>query len=386
MQVDRQYAAQLVRSETDQQAISSHFLALASNEADLAVRNDYVAEALIAARQLGESDYLIAMASVAMLVWESGDPADAKSIMREAWDKSSQLQAMVAENKRQQMVGASRLFARTMALVDPDTSLKLIALSAVPNEINGLRTEALILVADSDPEKFQQMMAEFGYDQLEPTSFAWFVENYGVRNVSVVAAIARRMPDSMVKAETLVRLARRARQLGDPCAVELCGEALPVLYRLDLSCADENAFFHNSRRAAGLVGDVYQVAPELVPDFLFASMWLWSGSHGDGNDFQLISAIASAMARFDPPVARRLVEPCCDEFSWLYDESHPSLAYRRCGVLAAATWIDPSWAAQIVRRIATTGLAADDMHRLELVSGVMDQLRAMIVDVQRLNR
>ena len=131
---------------------------------------------------------------------------------------------------------------------------------------------------------------------------------------------------------------------------------------------------------------MYQVAPELVPGFLFASMWLWSGSHGDGNDFQLISAIASGMARFDPTVARRLVEPCCDEFSWLYDESHPTLAYRRCGVLKAATWIDPSWAAQIVQRIATTGLAADDMHRLELVSGVIDQLRAMIADVQRLNR
>lgn len=385
MQVDRDYAAQLVRLETDQKAISWRFRTLAFEESDPVVRNDYVAEALIAARQLGDSDYLMAMAATAMVVWEGGDAAGAKNIIREAWDKSSQLQAMVTDNKRQQMVGVSRYFARTMALIDPDISMRLITLSALPEEINRLRTEALILVADSAPEKFHQMMAEIGYDQLEPRRFMQFVVDYGVRRVPLVAAIARRMPDSMEKARTLVQLARRARQLGDPCAVDLCGEALSMLYRIDGSRATENALSHNGGRAAELVGDVYQAAPELVPDFLFASMWLWSGSHGDGNGLELLSAIASAMARFDPTVARQLVEPCCDEFSWLYDESQPTLAYHRCGLLAAATRIDPNWAAQIVQRIATTGLAADDMRRLELVCGVIDQLRAMIVDVQRMN-
>jgi hypothetical protein len=384
LDVDPPFAAQLVRSQTDPRALSNLNIELARRETDPTVRSDYLAEALIAARQLGDSDYLVAMSFVAMLAWEGGDLGSAKDILREAWDKSSQLKEIVSDGKRKEMVAASRLFARTLALLDPDTAMKLISLTALPYEISRIQTEALILVADSDPEKYRTMLTEYGPDSLDPETAAQFIKTYQARNVAAVAAIVRRLPDSMPKAVALVCLARRAKQLGDPAAAELCGEALAVLYRLDLSQTDENAFFHNSRRVAELVNDVYQAAPELVPDFLFASMWLWSGKHGDGNDFQLISAIALAMARFDPAVARQLVEPCCDEFSWLYDESHPSMSYYRCGVLTAATRIDPDWATQLAERIATTGLVHDEAHRLEVVRGVIDELRAMIVDVRKL--
>ena len=379
----RRYAAQLVRASTNQEYRSGHCTALARQEQDPTVREDLIGEALIAARELGGSDYLVAMGSVAMLVWEVGDPSDAQGILREAWDKSPQLQAMSADGQPKQMVAESRYFVRAMALLDPDTSMKLITLSALPNEVERLQTEALILVADSDPEKFAELIAQFGYDRLEPSSFVWFVETYGVRNVAAIAAMARHLPDSMEKAEILIHLARRARQLADQSAPELCREALQILYRLDLSQSDENAFFHYSARTAALVGDVYRICPELVPDFLFASMWLWSGEHGEGNDFQLISAIASGMAHWDPNVARCLVAPCFDDVSWLYNDSQYTMAYFNCGTLKAATRVDPHWTADIVRKISTTGLADDEMHRLELVCGVINELRAMIVDLHR---
>jgi hypothetical protein len=386
LDVDPPFAAQLVRSQTDPKAMFYLNIDLARRETDPAVRSDYLAEALIAARQLGDSDYLVAVSSVALLAWEDGDLASVHDMLREAWEKSPHLKEIVSQGQRKEMVAASRYFARTLALLDPDTAMKLIALTASPNEIPTIQTEALILVADSDPEKYRTMLKDFGADSLDPETVGRFLETHRARNVAAITEITKRLPDTMPKASALVGLARRAKQLGDPAAAELCGEALTVLYRLDLSQTDENAFFHNSRRTAELVDNVYQAAPELVPDFLFASMWLWSGKHGDGNDFQLISAIALAMARLDPAVARQLVEPCCDEFSWLYDESHPSLTYGRCGVLTAATRIDPDWAAQIVERIATTGLVHDEAHKLELVHGVIDELRAMIVDVRRLRQ
>jgi hypothetical protein len=131
-----------------------------------------------------------------------------------------------------------------------------------------------------------------------------------------------------------------------------------------------------------LVNDLSLVCPELAPDYLFASMWLWSGEHGDGNDFQLIGAVASGMAHLEPGLARILVEPCFEELSWLCDETHPS-AYMRCGALKAAVRADPPWAADIVRGIASTTLAGDDMRRTELVCGVIGELRAMLVDLYR---
>ena len=121
----------------------------------------------------------------------------------------------------------------------------------------------------------------------------------------------------------------------------------------------------------------------LCPRFSSPSMWLWSGEHGDGNDFVLISAIASALARYDPDLARVLVEPCFDEVSWLYDETHHYRTYWKCGPVQAALRIDPDWAAGIVREICAAGLADSDMHRTELVFGAVDELRTMIMDLNQ---
>ncbi len=386
LDVDPPFAAQLVRSQTDPKALSNLYIELAQRETDPAVRSDYLAEALIAARQLGDSDYLVAISSVALLAWEDGDLASVHDMLREAWDKSPNLKEIVSQGQRKEMVAASRFFAPALALLDPDTAMKLIALTARPNEIPRIQTEALILVADSDPEKCRTMLKESGAGSLDPESVGRFLETHRARNVAAIADLVRHMPDSIHKAVALVHLARRAKQLGDSAAAGLCDEALSILFRLDLPQSVESAYSHPVRRVADLVNDVYLADPALVPDFVFASMRLLTGQHDDDQDFQLLSTIALAMARFDPAVARLLVEPCCDEFSWLYDESLRSMTYSRCGVLKAATRIDPDWAAQVVERIATTGLACDEVHKLEMVRGVIDELRAMIVDVRRLRQ
>ena len=386
LDVDPPFAAQLVRSQTDPKALTNLYIELAQREADPSVRSDYLAEALIAARQLGDSDYLVAISVVARWAWGDGDLGSAQDILREAWDKNPELKEIVAAGNRKEMVAASRFFAPALALLDPDTAQKLIALTAPANEIPRIQTEALILVADSDLEKYRTMLKESDPDSLDPETVGRYLETYRARNVAAIAELVRHLPDSIHKAVALVHLARRAKQLGDPAAIELCGEALSILCRLDLPQSVESAYSHPSRRVADLVDDVYLAAPELVPYFLFASMRLLTGQHHDDQDFQLTSAIAQAMARFDPAVARQLVAPCCEEFSWLYDESLPSMAYSRCSVLTAATRIDPDWAAQVVERIATTGLVHDEAHKLEMVRGVIDELRAMIVDVRRLRQ
>lgn len=386
LDVDPPFAAQLVRSQTDPKALSNLYIELVQREADPTVRSDYLAEALIAARQLGDSDYLVAVSFVARWAWGDGDLASAQDILREAWDKSPQLKEIVAAGTRKEMIAASRFFAPALALLDPDTAMKLIALTADANELSRIQTEALILVADSDPEKCRVMLKESGAGALDPETVGRYLETYRARNVAAITELVRQMPDSIHKAVALVHLARRAKQLGDSAAAELCGEALSILFRLDLPQSVESTYSHPSRRVADLVDDVYLAAPELVPDFLFASMRLLTGQHHDDQDFQLLSTIAQAMARFDPTAARQLVAPCCEEFSWLYDESLPSMAYSRCGVLTAATRIDPDWAAQVVERIATTGLVHDEAHKLEMVRGVIDEVRAMIVDVRRLRQ
>ena len=168
--VDRQYAAQLVQATPDPYSRCYRWIALAQHESDPEVRTDQISEALIAARQLAGGDYLTSMASVAMLLWELGCPGDAESVLREAWDKSPQLQAILTNGERKELVAESRYFARTMALIDPATAMKLLESTASPNELKGLQTEALLLVADSDPETFHTMITQFGYANLEPSS------------------------------------------------------------------------------------------------------------------------------------------------------------------------------------------------------------------------
>ena len=143
-----------------------------------------------------------------------------------------------------------------LALIDPDRAMKLIELTALPEEIKGLQTEALVLVADSDSETFHRLISEIGYANLVPDSINWLLDNYGICDVAAVASIAGKLPESMDKAEILIKLARRAHQLSGNSARELCRESLRILYELDLSQAEENASFHCSNRAAAMVRDV----------------------------------------------------------------------------------------------------------------------------------
>ena len=259
--IDRRYAAQLIQATPDQVSRCYLWIGLAQHESDPDVRTDQISEALIAARQLAGSDYMTAMASVATVLWELGCFDDAQDVLREAWDKSPQLQAILTNGDRKEQVAESRYFARTMALIDPAAAMKLLELTASPNELKGLQTEALLLVADSNREAFDKMIAQFGYANLEPSSVTWFLDSCGIRDIATIAAIVNQLPDSMHKAESFVKLARRAHALGNDAAEGLCGEALPVLYRLDLSHAEENAYFHYSTRAAALVRDVALRAP-----------------------------------------------------------------------------------------------------------------------------
>ncbi|MBM4091208.1 MAG: hypothetical protein FJ276_17570 [Planctomycetes bacterium] len=80
--------------------------------------------------------------------WEWGRRDDAKDILREAWDHSPQLQAILAKGERKEKVGASQHLVRTLALVDPRRALKLIELTSLPEEIKRLKTEALVLAAE----------------------------------------------------------------------------------------------------------------------------------------------------------------------------------------------------------------------------------------------
>ena len=123
VEVDPPYAARLTGAITDQWYRCFHWINLARDESDLDVRTEYVSEALIAARQLAGDRYLTAMANVAMLLWELGNSTEARDVVREAWDRSPELQALVASGARNDRVPASPSFAAAWGLVDPEAAM-----------------------------------------------------------------------------------------------------------------------------------------------------------------------------------------------------------------------------------------------------------------------
>ena len=120
-----------------------------------------------------------------------------------------------------------------MALIDPDKAMKLIQLTALPEEILGLQTEALLLVADSNPETFHRMIADFGYDNLVPRSIdvvrGWlWCPQRGHDRCDRPAA-----PRFHGQGGDPGQAGRRAQEREDDAARELCDEALQTVYRLE---------------------------------------------------------------------------------------------------------------------------------------------------------
>jgi hypothetical protein len=112
---------------------------------------------------------------------------------------------------------------------------------------------------------------------------------------------------------------------------------------------------------------------------VFTAMWLWSNTPINEHGFALVSDVAAGIARYDPELARALIQPCFDDWSWFHETD---VKYFACGPLKAAARIDPPWAIDLAKGVLSTNLQGLDGSRAEVVAGTMNAFHEMIVELQ----
>lgn len=99
--------------------------------------------------------------------------------------------------------------------------------------------------------------------------------------------------------------------------------------------------------------------------------------------FHLTSTLAAYLAAYDRELARVLIEPCFEDWSWLFGGRDWSYVYSSIPPLSAAASIDPHLAAATLRELIETHLQDRPSRQLASVWGVLSRWQEMTADARR---
>jgi len=102
------------------------FLLAATATSDTDLRDEWLGEALLAARNSSGRERIYSMSRLAQTLLAFGRVDLAKQLVNEAWSSTSELQEIVQTGKRRQLVGESRTLCTMSAIVDLERAMKAI--------------------------------------------------------------------------------------------------------------------------------------------------------------------------------------------------------------------------------------------------------------------
>ncbi len=353
---------------TDPRSRSMVLLRMGERTEDVAEREELVGEALVLARQLQGDDHAYAIATIAESLLNTGDSELAKSLLAEAWEEHGELADVLAQGERVKKPGIARLFAPPYALVDPDAALKLIELCAYADEVERLQTKAMVYLGLFEPERFDHQWKKRGLQQLSSLGITQFYGKLVVRDLQRGLRIADCVPPSPGKAQFLLELMKNARDASE-------GERLAVARSLLETLMDrspEASMVNTSDVAAKAAVMVKPWDAGLAEEFVFESLWLCE-HETTILPFNLTSRLASELARYDHDLARALVEPCFEDWSWLFNSRDASVIFVRNMPLSAAVSIDPTWAAELTSQLFEDHLASHPSRQYETAYGLVER-------------
>jgi hypothetical protein len=180
-------------------------------------------------------------------------------------------------------------------------------------------------------------------------------------------ALANLCPDEPGKADFLFELAKSSDADRDQ-KIELARAALEIM-RNDSSGLYESPTVWLAER----VKDVAQWDENLSREFLFEAYWSQTRLTRI-TPFHQTSALAQHTARIDAEVARALVEPCFDDWSWLFGDRDHEVIFGNIDPLNVAAAIDPEWATNLIDELFSGHLSEHRSRKLAVIHGVISSL------------
>jgi len=380
------FIPEIVAAMPDAQSRGYFWVSLIDKVADPDLKEQCLSEAVIASREMSGTSRALLVSLIANALLKDGQLVAAKELVRDAWETIPGLKAILSSNEPQrEAIGIARYFAPVMAIEDIDIAFELIEKNSQGQEQPGQKTQALFYLAESDPVQFKQRMSEYGYDKLSDYGFSFFLEKFGApTDLDVCRQLLGQLPVSVNKGTAQAKLAQALFKKGDQRGTEVFEAALRTLGSVQLNSLNTDYLRHASGTAIEMLEQPTELTDDLKAKVAFESLWLWSGTNLEARNFGLPARVTKGLARFDSELARAILEPCFEDFSWLHDGLHGHMIHQGVGfyrneTLAAAAQIDPAWAVEVCSQLIEGPYANDQLRQLELANSVCEQLTKLIV-------
>ncbi len=358
-------------------------MSLCDKAPDASAKEEVLSEALILTRQLSGEEQLYAVASLAETMLKMEMPDLAREILSEAWDNHKEIREILENGIRlergDRKQGIARFFAPPFALVDRQKAMQLIELTAYADEIDMLRMQAITFLAGQDQDGWEAELAKIPMDLRNSQWMNNYCEKVGFKNGRTGKAFLKELPNSLDKVRLILHLVEFS-DASEATKKEWGQEALQVLK----SSQDAIAVVHSSQIAVSACNLFAKRDPELAEQFAFESLWLCEKSNKI-LPFDLVGDLAKQFASYDATIARQLIKPCFEDWSWLFGERDMSVIYAQIVPLQAAAAIDPEWCAELTEQLLKSELASQPSRRYEVVSGVVSQWRQITKNSQKMD-
>ncbi len=334
-------------------------------------------KALERVRKLAEFEQIEGYTRIACAMLKVRLDEDAHAVIREAWGTTPELAENVRRGTRievpRAMLQNIRSIAPLLALVDRRTAMKLVDLTADDDNRDQLRFQVIACLAAVNAPGWESVLEAFVPTGTEShsTRLVRWQNDVGFRDVDSGLKLADTIPASIEKSSLLLHLADHATEDVDE-RVQLAQRSLAILRELPNS----RSSLVTSQIAAAACESVRGWSEPLAAEFAFESLWNCENVL-DIRPHALISEVAIYLASYDRAIARTLIEPCLEDWSWLFGEQDLVILFESNQPLRAAATIDPAWAANKVEELLSGPLQNDPSRQLATLFCVISRWSEM---------
>ncbi len=352
---------------------------------DVDLQQDWLAEALVAARNMSGTQKTYSIVNLAKLFLISGHEQLAEQLISELWSNAADLRAMVKSGRRDEKVGESRTLGPMLAIVDLDRARKLIALTAREVEAARLKSEALLYWGLAHRDEFAKRLRAGTLPPIDPAgiqTLLYLMSNAPHlvrRGLPEPLALAKTIDDPKTRMQFALFHARLASD--DQLRHALVELAINAVARAAVNTRDD----YYSRHYVGAVLPGLQrlqhVDSEDLDRLVFASLWHLPPRFDNDRLQTVLAGAAQILAFRDRQLARVLLEPCYQDCGWLFMVMGSQLGFANDMTLESVAGVDPKWSIEIVDHLCGTVFQRDAVSQLELRTAV---IRALVAWFDRL--
>ncbi|QDV44851.1 hypothetical protein Enr13x_47220 [Stieleria neptunia] len=352
----------------DNGAAFSHSLSLADQSVQSEERLELLGEALVLARQQTGDPALVSAGRLAAILLELGETETANELLSDAYTDHPKLDQILASGEREKVAGVARYFLPAYASIAPQKASQLIRLTAYADEIDRLQTLAVRFATEYGDQQPQSLCKQLGLEQLSSRGMTNGLLDLPHRDVERGLALAELCDGGLGKADFLFHLAKTS-DADITTKTTLARRALEIME----SPVEGPMIIQPRHWLAERIEEVAKWNPALAEEYLFASVWVENRSSRI-TPFFPTATLAKLLAPVNRDVAKALVEPCFDDWSWLFGQRDQSVMFSQALPLHAAAAIDPDWTRGLIEDLLENHMAENESRKLLIVSGIVTSL------------